>query len=192
MNYYLDTEFIEGFTSPTFGKRRHFIDLVSIGIVCEDGREYYAISREFDPKDASPWVRENVLKHLPPRTITQDLSPRLREEVRQWKTNKQIAREIVDFVEDAPDGGAPMFYGYFADYDWVLLCSLFGSLLKLPNGWPHVCMDLKQMMHEAGLDNTWKAAKCPTPENTHHALEDARWNQRLHTAIQRETKNYAR
>ena len=48
MKYFLDTEFIEGFHKPLFGKKRHFIDLISIGIVCEDGREYYAVSNEFN------------------------------------------------------------------------------------------------------------------------------------------------
>lgn len=32
MKYFLDTEFIEGFHKPLFGKRRHFIDLISIAI----------------------------------------------------------------------------------------------------------------------------------------------------------------
>lgn len=39
MKYFFDTEFIED------GRT---IDLVSIGIVCEDGREYYAVSAEAD------------------------------------------------------------------------------------------------------------------------------------------------
>ena len=61
MKYFFDTEFIEGFRKPLFGKRRHFIDLISIGIVAEDGREYYAISNEYDYKDADEWVIKNVL-----------------------------------------------------------------------------------------------------------------------------------
>jgi len=39
MKYFLDTEFIEGFRKPLFSKRRHFIDLISVGVVAEDGRE---------------------------------------------------------------------------------------------------------------------------------------------------------
>ena len=35
MKYFFDTEFIEGFHKPLFGKRRHHIDLISIGIVDE-------------------------------------------------------------------------------------------------------------------------------------------------------------
>src|SRR6202000_48290 len=61
MKYFLDTEFIEGFHKPLFGKRRHFIDLISIGIVSEDNRALYFISSEYKYKDADPWVRENVI-----------------------------------------------------------------------------------------------------------------------------------
>lgn len=45
MKYYIDTEFIEGFYEDRAGKERHSIDLISIGIVCENGRMYSAISR---------------------------------------------------------------------------------------------------------------------------------------------------
>src|SRR5688572_4207004 len=48
MKYYLDTEFIEDFTRPLIGKPRHYIDLISIAVVAEDGREYFAVSKEFD------------------------------------------------------------------------------------------------------------------------------------------------
>jgi len=52
--YFLDTEFIESVGS---------IDLISIALVCDDGRHYYAISNEFDTQAAwdHEWVRENVL-----------------------------------------------------------------------------------------------------------------------------------
>ena len=46
MRYYLDTEFIED------GKT---IDLISIGLVSEDGREYYAINYNCDFSKASEW-----------------------------------------------------------------------------------------------------------------------------------------
>jgi len=64
MKYFIDTEFIEGFKKPLFGKSRHFIDLISIGIKCEDGREYYAVSNEFNSNDADQWVKDNVISKL--------------------------------------------------------------------------------------------------------------------------------
>src|SRR5260221_9854917 len=50
-----DTEFIED------GPERP-IELISIGIVCEDGREYYAQSCEFNTRSANEWVQMNVLR----------------------------------------------------------------------------------------------------------------------------------
>lgn len=58
MKYFLDTEFLEGTQRTWFGQTKPTIDLISIGIVCEDGREYYAISKDFNLKEA--WNRYDV------------------------------------------------------------------------------------------------------------------------------------
>lgn len=88
MNYYYDTEFIEGTQRKSFFiKTKPTIDLISIGIVSEDDRQYYAISKDFNLKEAwnrfdghktytnlpgdtgtnkrkNYWVRENVLHQI--------------------------------------------------------------------------------------------------------------------------------
>ena len=56
MRYFLDTEFYED------GKT---IDLISIAVVADDGREFYAVSQEAQLHRVIPWVRTNVLPHLP-------------------------------------------------------------------------------------------------------------------------------
>lgn len=195
MKYFLDTEFIEGFHKPLLGKRRHFIDLISIAVVCEDGREYYAVSNEFNPKDADLWVKTNVISKLPLRRQGQDDSPRQKQEGLLWKSNEQIKKDLLSFFgcdldEDfslrwvAPDGIE--VYGYYADYDWVLFCSLFGRMIDLPGNFPMYCKDLKQIMDEIGLDSNWKKINCPEPTIEHSALEDAKWNYRLFKTINHE------
>ena len=69
MRYFYDTEFIDD------GRT---IDLISIGVAAEDGREYYAISTEFNPERAGAWVRKHVLPKLP--------SP----SSKLWKSRRQI------------------------------------------------------------------------------------------------------
>ena len=64
MKYFLDTEFLEGTQNKNFlgfiyGKTKSTIDLISIGIVSEDGREYYAISKDFNLKEA--WNRFDLI-----------------------------------------------------------------------------------------------------------------------------------
>ena len=58
MKYFLDTEFLEGTQKKWFGETKPTIDLISIGIVGEDSREYYAISKDFNLKEA--WNRYDI------------------------------------------------------------------------------------------------------------------------------------
>lgn len=201
MKYFFDTEFIEGFREYRVDvlkkKKAHFIDLISIGIVCEDGRSYYAVSTDFNPKEADDWVKRNVLQKLPARYAKVEDRPRLRQEAMLWKDNKTIAEEVKKFIlqghskrfnaDEITDWeGHPIeMYAYYADYDWVLLCSLFGRMIDLPEGFPMYCRDLKQIMDEKGLDKNWKNTFCPEPDKEHDALEDAKWNLRLYEAIKR-------
>lgn len=165
MKYFIDCEFIEGFHKPLFGKRRHFIDLISIGIVCEDGREYSAISNEYKYTDADDWVKENVLDQLYLSTVHGDMRNNCGSHNFQriyGKSNKEIAIEILHFFRCYRDSlfwRAPPgidIYGYYSDYDWVLFCSLFGRMIDLPKGFPMYCHDLKQMMDEkvSGVTNS--------------------------------------
>ena len=174
MKYFIDTEFIESFHKPLFGKRRHFIDLISIGIVAEDGREYYAISKEYNYKDASEWVKENVITQL-----YREQNPGFKQQFMNLKTfhkytpisktNKQIRSDLYQFIT-CPKGDTVDFYGYYSDYDWVLFCSLFGTMMDLPRGLPMYCNDLKQTLDEfvmkqtIGVDKALKDGVYPIPD----------------------------
>jgi hypothetical protein len=162
MKYFYDTEFIED------GKT---IDLISIGIIAEDGRKYYAISTEFKAKKANSWVKENVITKLPPRFCTDLDSPRIREESLAWKSRNNIKEDLLKFC-DIDQFGKPEFWAYYADYDHVVLCQLFGTMMDLPKEWPMYTKDIKQLCDLLGNP------KLPEqdPSTEHNALSDAIWN----------------
>lgn len=138
--FWFDTEFIED------GKT---IDLISIGVVSDDGRTYYAENSECDLSRGSDWVQQNVIIHL----------------TGEIKTRKAIASDLVVFMGEKPE-----IWAYYADYDWVALCQLFGTMIDLPKGWPMYCRDVKQLCD--GIGNP----KLPEQGSSeHHALADARW-----------------
>ena len=63
MKYYLDTEFIEGTQKTIFGETNPTIDLISIGLVDENGREFYTICKDFNLKEAwSRWQEKECCK----------------------------------------------------------------------------------------------------------------------------------
>jgi hypothetical protein len=165
MKYFIDSEFSE--RGP-----KHPIELISIAIVTEDGREFYAINDAWygilAHRRASNWVQENVLSRLPRGediNVSSGGSPRMRWESTRIMSIPQIAKEIKEFVGESPE-----FWGYYADYDWVVLCQLFGAMIDLPKGWPMFCMDLKQLCQEKGNPKLPDMPNCIE----HHALYDAR------------------
>lgn len=150
---WFDTEFIED------GKT---IDLISIGSVRDDGAELYRENGACRLSRASPWVRENVVPRLTHAGVTR----------------KTIARDIIEFA-----GTKPEFWGYYADYDWVVLCQLFGAMMDLPKGWPMFCNDIKQLCVSLGDPRSPLQGK-----GEHHALADARWNRTAWEFLQCRTR----
>lgn len=168
MRYFYDTEFLED------GRT---IELISIGIVAEDGREYYAVSKDATKGSlrrrikAHPWLMENVVPSLPKAHG----DARLHQPSR-WlfnysdpdvKPRGQIAREVAAFILAAPD---PELWAYYGAYDHVVLCQLWGRMIDLPRGVPMFTCDLKQEAERLGNP------QLPALEGgrEHNALHDAR------------------
>lgn len=163
MRYWFDTEFIED------GKT---IDLISIGIVAEDGRELYRQNVEAELDRAHPWVVDNVFPHLHGLVIQGAVTrfPSLTYRNGLSISRADIAKDLRGFC-DPDEYGKPEFWAYYADYDWVVLCQLFGTMMDLPEGWPKWCRDIKQLCDNLGNPKLPKQG-----DSEHHALADARWN----------------
>jgi hypothetical protein len=114
MKYYFDTEFIED------GKT---IDLISIGIVAADGREYYAINEDCDFSKASDWVKENVIAKLPQRHPSPPWeagSSYQWEQSKLWKPKKQIKEEVALFLDCRHAFSAPIPKNWVEKQYWKL------------------------------------------------------------------------
>lgn len=154
MKYFYDTEFIEDGST---------IELVSIGIVAEDGREYYAVSRDFDASRAGDWVVRNVLRKLPPES-----DPR-------WKPLRTIRDEVFAFL--TADSSTPHLWAWVGGYDHVLFAQMWGDMSAYPRELPHFTHELKQYWEMAGRP------KLPrVPKGSHDALVDARHNVKKYRA----------
>ncbi len=149
MLIFLDTEFTK-LDRP---------DLISLALVAEDGREFYAERTDYDPRQCSDFVREHVLPLLGrvegAGCSRLDLTMRLRDWILQLT-------EPATYVFDSPK-------------DWHLLAvAMLGRPQKYPPG------DFgKQLFLDSAVfsDANFKSASSTSytsamPE--HHALADAR------------------
>lgn len=148
VRFFYDTEFIEDGVT---------IDLVSIGVVDENGREFYAVSTEFDAHKAGPWVREHVLTKLP---APGDAA---------WASREQIRSGLLRYF-GTPPGGIEL-WAWFGAYDHVALAQLWGAMPAMPRRLPRFTRELRQRWEDVG-----KPPLPAVPADAHDALADARHN----------------
>jgi hypothetical protein len=168
MRYFYDCEFLED------GKT---VDLISIGVVAEDGRELYLVNRNAPWKRIKKheWLMDNVVpglpqphgdwrNHMPKSWVIDFQSPHVRE-------HAAIADMVERFLlgDDLETYTDLELWADYGAYDHVALCQLFGPMIALPPGIPMFTHDLQQALRAAGNP--------PMPEQDsglHNALADAR------------------
>lgn len=163
MRFFYDCEFLEDGNT---------IDLVSVGVVAEapgggPGAEFYAVSTDFDPGKANPWVKRNVLPKLP-----NPADP-------AWRSERRIREDLHAFLRAESRGQGIELWAWVGAYDHVAVCQLWGDMTQLPVGMPRFTRELKQLWELAG------SPPLPSIDTraAHSALEDARHNARRFEVI---------
>jgi hypothetical protein len=145
MKIFYDTEFLEDGYS---------IDLISIGMVDEVGRELYLINddMDYDRISKDEWLMKNVIAKL-------------------GHGEKVPKAEIRDRVQHFLGRYVPHIelWAWYGAYDHVAYAQLFGKMIDLPQGFPMFTHDLKQVDSMHGpFSYPYQAA------GIHNALEDAK------------------
>lgn len=167
--YAYDTEFVDD---------GHTIELISIGIVCEDGREYYAVNSDmpYERIKTDDWLCRNVVPHLPlggnPPTVERHSNP---SSGYYWSLDMKsplvkpkwvIANEVREFLLAVDP---PQLWANYAAYDHVALAQLWGPMIRLPKGLPMWTHDIQQLIEAMpGFEVPEQAG------DEHNALADAR------------------
>jgi hypothetical protein len=172
MRLFYDTEFLENGST---------IELISIGLVAENGDQYYAVNRDMPVRKIRkhPWLMDNVVPGLPKGhgQARLDMPKRwlFHYGDRDVKTPKVIASEVRQFILSFPK---PQLWAWYGAYDHVALCQLWGRMIDLPDGIPMFTNDLKQEHVRLGSP--------PLPEQAsgvHNALADAKHNLAIARAL---------
>lgn len=177
MKIFFDTEFTGLHKNTT---------LISIGLVAEDGRTFYAELNDYDESQVDDWIRDNVIKNLimnPPREGEQEyyVRSRFREDVpltEQWSlqmrgSKQEVSDELYlwltqfDKVEIWSDCLA---------YDWVLFNDIFGHAFNIPKNVYYIPFDICTLFKLKGIDPDINREKFANMifNSKHNALYDAK------------------
>lgn len=172
---FLDTEFT-GLHQQT--------SLISLALVDQQGRAFYAEFTDYARDQADDWIRQNVLRHSRWLAADPPDSPLLVEERNTTLCcgpSHWIRARLEAWLEPYPR------IEIWADclaYDWVLFCQLFGGALNLPEKIFYMPFDLATLFKLRGLDpdtdrETFAALE-PDGGPRHNALRDARVTRACH------------
>jgi hypothetical protein len=163
MKIFFDTEFTGLHQNTT---------LISIGLVAENGRTFYAEFTDYNQAQVDPWIQDNVVANLLFADDARRNGPRgvllysyvgdtlfIVEQLKNWLSQ-------FDKVEMWSDCLA---------YDWVLFCELFGGAFRLPENIYYIPFDLCTLFKLKGIDpDANREEFAGMIGNKHNALHDAR------------------
>lgn len=168
MRIFLDTEFTGLHKNTT---------LISIGLVDEDGRSFYAEFTDYDKKQADEWIEENIIGHLILPTLVYDIIKQCNvSEYSLFVGDKQtITNKLLVWLSSYEE---VEIWSDCLAYDWVLFCDLFGGALNLPKNIYYIPFDLATLFRLSNIDpDISREEYCGlsiNSDNKHNALWDAR------------------
>lgn len=150
MKIFFDTEFTGLHKNTT---------LISIGLVTEDGRAFYAELNDYDKDQLDPWISKHVIDNLTGQHVLSksELQTELRMFLGQFET--------VEMWSDC------------LAYDWVLFNDIFGGAFDIPKNVYYIPFDLCTLLKVKGFDpdtNREAFAGFEEDQSKHNALHDAR------------------
>jgi len=148
MKIFFDTEFTGLHQGTT---------LMSIGLVDEDGRTFYAELVDYDKSQVNDWLQENVLANFTKENIVN--KDQLRQQLVNWLS-------VYDKVEIWSDCLA---------YDWVLFNNIFGGAFDIPKQVYYIPFDICTLFKIKGVDpDINREEYAGIDGKKHNALHDAK------------------
>jgi hypothetical protein len=170
MKIFFDTEFTGLHQKTT---------LISIGLISEDNKTFYAEFIDFDKQQINDWLQKNVINNLLFKT---DIYKRLgfyetsNNSVIQCGVKKEIAYSLKVWMEQFE---TIEIWSDCLSYDWVLFNDLIADYSngypKLPKNINYIPFDICTLFKIKGIDpdiNRENFANIETKK--HNALEDAK------------------
>ena len=145
--------------------------LISIGLISECGKTFYAEFNDYDYSQVGDWIKENVLNKLKYNGIFQTFEQT--ENSISYKSNKENIREkLTTWLEQF--GDVEMWSDCLA-YDWVLFNNIFGDAFSIPKNVYYIPFDICTLFYLNGIDADISRETFAgiTKDEKHNALWDA-------------------
>ena len=123
--------------------------LISIGLISECGKTFYAELTDYDETQVDDWIRENVIENL----FLKDMVILGAEE----STSHVFVKGDQSKVKDSLQNWIQQFekvemWSDCLSYDWMLFCQLFGHAFNIPKNVYYIPFDICTLFKVKGID----------------------------------------
>jgi len=161
MKIFFDTEFTGLHQNTT---------LISIGLISEDNRTFYAEFIDYDKSQVDNWIEKNVISNL---LINFPLDTE-RSCFEMRGNTKSVKKELETWFLEFDQ--VELWSDCLA-YDWVLFNQIWGHAFNIPKNVYYIPFDICTMFKLKGIDpniNREEFAEMTTDAQKHNALWDAK------------------
>ncbi len=145
MKIFFDTEFTGLHQNTT---------LISIGLVSEDGKTFYAEFTDYDEAQvqADEWLQTNLVDKLEIDHYTDDDYFPYADAVTVKGDKEEIAFCLEHWLHERAGSDKLEMWSDCLAYDWVLFCQLWGHAFKIPDCVYYIPFDICTVFKLKGID----------------------------------------
>lgn len=167
MKVFFDTEFTGLHQNTT---------LISIGMIAEDGRSFYAELNDFDESQVDEWIQNNVINNLVCYDRSRYSESFINGTLVVTGNREQVSNRIAKWLSEFEQ---VEMWSDCLSYDWVLFCQLFGHAFNIPKNVYYIPFDICTLFKLKGIDpdisrEDFAGAVSWNVEHKHNALHDAK------------------
>jgi hypothetical protein len=143
---FLDTEFTGLHQATT---------LISLGIISECGKTFYAEFTDYDKTQLNDWLEENVIantwvaKHNPITSMGEVISEERWADVHVFGSSDYIKPFLEEWLSQFEK---IVIWSDCLAYDWVLFCNIWGHAFCIPENIHYIAMDICTVFEMQGID----------------------------------------
>ena len=122
--------------------------IISIGLVSECGKTFYAEFNDYDFEQVDDWLKENVINNLQYNGIFQKLDE-TKNSISYKSTTENIKEKLTTWLEQF---GEVEIWSDCLSYDWVLFNQIFGHAFNIPKNVYYIPFDICTLFYAKGID----------------------------------------
>lgn len=169
MRVFFDTEFTGLHQNTT---------LISIGLIAEDGEEFYAELTDYDKDQIDGWLQDNVMDNLLIMNngryayLLSPVKDGIETEFGFAGDRVYVAHQLRDWLSQFD---SVEIWSDCLSYDWVLFNQLFGHAFNIPKNVYYIPFDICTLMKIKGVDPDINREEFAGMTGAkHNALHDAK------------------